>query len=357
MSVVEKKYSTRAVRDLGRLGVEYAAVTAHLASRASRIGLAVALVVAPSLALPETIEVRADAVSLSEADPSLRSVGALEFRGGLRLSSPDARFGGWSGLHVSDDGAELTAIGDEGHWLTARIEYDGQGQLAGLADATLGPLHGEDGAPLAVKTAQDAESLARLPDGAWLVGFEHWHRLRVYRGREHPLAGRPTTFTSPPDLERAPSNGGLEALAAVPDGRLVALSEEFVENGLLAGWVGRDGRWERLHYRASGAPVPSDMTALPSGDLLVLERSYAPLVGNTIRVRLVPATRIAPGALLEGRLLAELKRPLTVDNFEGIATRRNERGETLVYLLSDDNHNPLQRTLLLMFALDTSRVR
>jgi hypothetical protein len=328
---------------------------------AGRFALPIALVLGLALVArpeaPEPIVVRAAAVALSERDASLTSVGALDFRGGLHLTSTHAQFGGWSGLHVTDDGATLTTIGDEGRWLTARLEYDPAGRLAGLGGAELGVLRGLDGEPLEDKRAQDAESLVRLPDGAWLVGFEHWHRLWTYRIGPRPLDGRPTTFTMPPGIEAAPVNGGLEAVAVLPDGRLVAITEEMADNGLLFGWVGRDGQWEALRYRPEGAPAPSAAAALPSGDLLVLERAYAPLIGNTIRLRLVPAAQLAPGAVLSGRLLAEIKRPLTVDNFEGIATRRNEKGETLVYILSDDNYNPVQRTLLLMFALDAGRIR
>jgi hypothetical protein len=40
-----------------------------------------------------------------------------------------------------------------------------------------------------------------------------------------------------------------------------------------------------------------------------------------------------------------------IDNMEGIAVRRGPKGETLLYLISDDNFSPLQRTLLLMFEL------
>jgi len=41
-----------------------------------------------------------------------------------------------------------------------------------------------------------------------------------------------------------------------------------------------------------------------------------------------------------------------LDNMEGIATRKGENGETLIYLISDDNFSSFQRTILLMFALD-----
>ena len=58
-----------------------------------------------------------------------------------------------------------------------------------------------------------------------------------------------------------------------------------------------------------------------------------------------------PGAVLEGRELARLHLPLNIDNMEGLALRQGGAGETLVYLISDDNFNPLQRTLLMLFAL------
>ena len=61
---------------------------------------------------------------------------------------------------------------------------------------------------------------------------------------------------------------------------------------------------------------------------------------------------VALGAVIEGEELARLESPLVNDNFEGIATRPGPAGETLVYLISDDNFSSLQRTYLLQFALD-----
>jgi hypothetical protein len=52
-----------------------------------------------------------------------------------------------------------------------------------------------------------------------------------------------------------------------------------------------------------------------------------------------------------GQVLAELRPPLVGENFEGIAVRRGARGRVLIYLVSDDNFNALQRTLLLQFSL------
>ena len=41
-----------------------------------------------------------------------------------------------------------------------------------------------------------------------------------------------------------------------------------------------------------------------------------------------------------------------MDNFEGVAVADDGGGAPLVYILSDDNFNFFQRTLLLLFRLD-----
>jgi hypothetical protein len=198
------------------------------------------------------------------------------------------------------------------------------------------------------KANQDAESMARLPDGSLLVGFEQRHRVLRYES----LAGPAQAWPTPPGLEGAPRNGGLEAMTALADGRVLALTEELEASGQLAAWLWDKDGWAPLRYRAEGDPRPAGAALLPDGDVVVIERSYSPLTGVTARLRRIRAAQIAPGALLEGELLAELKRPLTVDNFEAIEALRGPGGETLLLLLSDDNFNPLQRTLLLLFALD-----
>jgi hypothetical protein len=41
-----------------------------------------------------------------------------------------------------------------------------------------------------------------------------------------------------------------------------------------------------------------------------------------------------------------------IDNMEGLSVRTGEDGETLVYVVSDNNFNgPIQQTLLMMFEL------
>ena len=299
----------------------------------------------------KTVPLAVEPVPLNPENEGQVRAGALLYRGGLAIRSPDPRFGGFSGLAVSRDGAHLTAISDRGAWLRARIRYDAAGRLAGLSDGRIGPLQGPDGKLLRGLNA-DAEALALLPDGAALVAFERRHRILRYPAAPNPLAERPALRPVPEGLAAAPSNGGAETLAHIGSGRLFLLTENLrVDGGAHAGWIGRKGRWRPFAYARSGGFRPTDATVLPNGGIAVLERHYTPATGVSARIVLLFRNGVAPGRTVRGRELLHLAPSMTVDNFEGIAARRGPDGRTVLYILSDDNFNPRQRTLLMMFEM------
>lgn len=314
--------------------------------------LSALVLAAPGLARePSPVAVISQTVPLDPKDATRTAVGRLEYRGGIAIRSDDARFGGFSALVVGADGRRLLAVSDRGHWLRATIVHDGTGRLAGLRDGAMGSLHGPDGTPLAGDDA-DAEAMAVLHDGSILVAFERRHRFLLYPPEDEPLAGVPRRYPAPVGLDAAPRNGGVEALTHVGSRYVVAITERMpAGGGALAAWVGRDGIWEPMAYRPERGFRPSALAMMPSGDLLLVERRFTATAGSAVRLVGIRRDAIAPGEMIEGVELARLEPPLTVDNFEGIAVREAEDGETLVYLLSDDNFSPLQRTLLLMFAL------
>lgn len=302
-------------------------------------------------AAQQPVAVFSQTVPLDPRDPAARQAGELEYRGGIALRSTDARFGGFSGLHVSTDGTTLLAISDRGAWLRLNLRYDNGGRLIGAGRAEMGALVGEDGLPLAGE-GRDAEALAVLPDGSMLVAFERRHRILHYPEATPPFSRPPAAFPAPEGLEEAPANGGLEALVHVGRGFLVAIAERMTAGGgALAAWVGRGGVWEPFGYvRKPGFRVTA-AGLLPAGDLLVIEHRYSAASGSVVRFVRVPRNAIAPRRRVEGRTLAELAPPLTTENFEGVSIRRGERQEALIYVISDDNFNPLQRTLLMLFAV------
>ena len=96
-----------------------------------------------------------------------------------------------------------------------------------------------------------------------------------------------------------------------------------------------------------------DAAVLPNGDLLVLERRWSLLPAPTLSSRVVQvrADSVRPGRVLEGAVVAELTAPFVAENFEGLAVLTTLTGVTYLAVLSDDNFNPAQRTLLLWFEL------
>jgi len=307
----------------------------------------------PVDAKPLTIEISAQKEPFRLDDPSARQVGRLIWRGGLSLKADVANFGGWSDLYVSPDGRHLTSISDVGGWFTATIDYDKDGDLEGLSNGRIGPLHRLDGKPLAAKARADSEGMAHMPDGSWLVSFERHHRIWHYPA----LDGIPIAIDLPEDFDRQPFNGGVETLAALADGRLIAISEEYsLRPGFNVGWIGTpagEGQytWRRFEYTTVPHFHPTSIARLPDGSFVVLERAFDVVRGVRARVVHFEASQLKPGGAVQAEELAFLASPYTVDNLEGISAAKGRHGETLLFLMSDNNFNPLQRNLLLMFEL------
>jgi len=308
---------------------------------------------APVGAQPLPLQIQAYGLPLKLDEPQAHRIGKLIWRGGITMTANSVNFGGWSDLYVSPDGRTLASISDVGGWFTANIDYDSDNNLAGLSGGRIGSLRGLDGRPLADKEMADAEGMALLPDGSWLVSFERYHRLWRYP----TLDGTPTAIDAPADFGRQPFNGGVEALTALADGLLVAISEEYVARpGANVGWIGQPsgGRysWSRFEYATIADFHPTAIRQLPDGSFATLERAFDMTRGVRVRVMRFTASELRAGGTVQPQELARLASPYAVDNLEGLAATKGPRGETLLWLISDDNFNPLQRNMLLLFELE-----
>jgi hypothetical protein len=283
--------------------------------------------------------------------PALPGNAVLRPLGGVEIDRQRLGFGGLSGLHLSPD-LTLSAVSDVGHFAEFSLTLDAALRPMALALRRHGRLRDGGGRFLPRGYSGDAEALARLPDGDWLVGFERWHRIRRYRD----LDGPGLYIEAPPGLARAPVNAGLESLTVLADGRWLAIAEEMPlpdAADATAAWLGGPGGWMALGYRTAAGLVPVDAAALPDGGALVLERAFSLFGGFSGRLVRLPAAAIAaatPGAVLEAEEILRIASPLPVDNYEAMAVVRHS-GRVLVALASDDNENRLQRSLVLLFEL------
>ncbi len=294
------------------------------------------------------------------ARPGRKRFGRLEWRGGLALSSPADAFGGWSGLAIDPDGRSFVAVSDAGTWLTAQITYDGAAPK-GVALAKLGPILAVGGNSLKRNRDRDAEAVTlvdgSLQGGSLLVSFEQNQRIGRFEIGARGLSAPKSYLEMPPELQRKRNGDGLEALAVLKGGPMtgavVAIAENLASSqGRHLGWIWQSGKPQRFQLSDIGGFSITDAAALPDGSLVVLERRFRWLEGVKMRLRLVAARDIRPGAVIEGETLLEADLSYEIDNMEGLAAHTGPRGETVLTLISDDNFNSfLQRTVLLQFVL------
>ena len=307
-------------------------------------------------AAPTRIEIDATPItSFDNREPSQIRFGALEFRGGLVLTSRNPAFGGISGIHVEPDGEHFIAITDKGSWLRGRIVYQ-NGRPARIADAEMAPILGSDGRPLAAWGWFDTESLTER-DGVFYIGIERVEQIVRLDYRRDGFKARAEPIKVPADFKSFRYNRSLECLAAPPQGsplagELIVVTERSLDaGGNLRSFLLDGDRVTRFSVKRTDDFDVSDCAILPPGDLLLLERRFSLMRGVAMRIRRLPLASLRADALVDGRPIIEADLGYQIDNMEGIAVHRTASGETIITLVSDDNFSIIQRSLLLQFAV------
>lgn len=287
--------------------------------------------------------------------------GALRFVGGIVLSGK-AEFGGFSGIIVTEDGKGLLAVSDVGQWFSAEIKRE-NGRISGLENTVIGPIRDANGNALnkGRKWYADAEGLA-WSDGQVIMSFERQSgKVRTADLAKKGFLAPVSILPESAPLNSIKGNRGIEAIAVPPDGSvfdgsLIAIGERILSSGHHSGWVLSGDKSRRFKIRRRGDFDITDAEFLPNGDLLILERRFSLSLGSAVRIRRISAAdftpeRLSNGIILDGLDLMTADLTHQIDNMEGMAVRVDPDGTPIILLISDDNLNFFQRTLLLEFAL------
>lgn len=266
------------------------------------------------------------------ADP----VDRAQFLSSKRWVHSNERFGGMSGLELTQDGAQFLAISDRGKVIRGTIGRE-DGQITQIDAGKLLTLRGADG-KRPPRYHNDSEGLALAPGGHFFVSYEAVHRVTRHTAPESAALVLPTH----PDFAGMQNNSSLEALAIGPDESLYTLPERSGGTTVpFPIYRFRNGAWDKpFSIPRRGPFLPVGMDIGPDGKIYLLERHLSGILGFSSRVR-----RFDLGdTTLGGEVTLLETGPGVHDNLEGISAWQGADGKIRLTMVSDDNFQIFQVT-------------
>ena len=295
------------------------------------------------------VDLKSTKINLFPTDLENISLNKLKFVSGIEIKSNHPDFGGLSGLIINED-KSLIAVGDQGIWLTGKIKIDKNGKLVEIINGRLGHLKDNENNRLYKlgKSYTDAESIETY-NNKFIVSFERKHRILIF----NDIFLHSEIFYDRIKYLDLPDNGGIEAMAPLKNNSIFLLSENLIHpDNKIAGYLLSDNKLKKVYVKKNGSFKPTDMSNLPDGNILLLERSFSPVRGVSARISIIKYENLKPNSVILPLTLDTLKPPMVVDNFEGISFLKLNDGGYYIFILSDDNFNFLQKTLLYQFYWD-----
>lgn len=284
-------------------------------------------------------------------------IGKLIWRGGLVLRHENKHFGGFSGITFTSNEGKFTAVSDRGRFLNGQARYDAKGNLEDVENVSLLRIKNSKGANLPTAFSRDSESIETIyrnnVPSAVRVAFEHLTRVADFELDNGWPKGAAREVPIPEWLKKNRHNGSLEALCIAPPaspiaGSTLMLTENVAaNNGDHAAWLKGSKDRGKLSFVRHGGFRPTACAFLPNGDLLILKRNVT-LIGFTMRLEHIRASDIKPGAHIEGENILAAG-GTAIDNMEGLAVSIGPTNLPRLTLMSDDNFNGWQRTMILQF--------
>lgn len=290
-------------------------------------------------------------LTLDPAHPGPRRIGPLTFLNAWELGSGNNDFGGISALTALSDG-RFIGLSDAGTVIGFGLKGDVRADRPFIA-----PLP----TPIIGKTKyldRDTEGITYdAATGRFWISYEGRHAIRRFT----PSLARTDAKVTPIEMRKWGSNKGGETIVRMADGRFIILSEKFdmpagpMQDSYMGLMFSGDpvepGTQHFVFgYRPPNGYMPTDGTQLPDGRLLILNRSISFPNGFAAKLVIIDPAAIKQDEVLSGEVIVTLAAPLLIDNMEGITTTQ-ENGRTIIWMISDNNFNAWQRTILMKFAL------
>lgn len=332
----------------------------------SRLILLLALLLGLPLSACSAREFEATPISLADQVSPGDAYAGIRLLGALRLTSAEIdglRLCGLSGLAWDEDAGLLYAISDEGRLFHLRPEFDNHGYLSGIRPVAAYPLRDAAGVPVR-RPFDDSEGLAirkgenGVPgDSELLVSFEVKPRVVRYSPKGE-WRGEETLPALLRDIRNyRGSNQALESITIDSRWGVLVGSEAPLRDeptGQVRIFTRHGPFWNYPLSKTPGSALVA-METLTDGGLLTLERAFVtplrPLVISLRRTQPLPAPAMDNTLLPVADLAVfDSGQGWLLDNFEGLTHYRDQR----FFMISDDNCNTWQTTLLVYFELKST---
>ncbi|MCK5726839.1 MAG: esterase-like activity of phytase family protein [Thiotrichaceae bacterium] len=313
--------------------------------------------------------IRSTVITLDIKPKGLHHHQSVQILGTVQLKNQSidgVKIGKLSGLAWDEDHQRLLAISDTGYLFHFSIEIKAN-TLSAIIPIAVYPLHDKHGKSLVLAGSEfsDAEGLVLTNadngianDTLLWVSFERNMRVVNYNSKGQWLA----KSKLPEKLSRGSNysgyNSGLEAIVIHPKYGLLIAPEYRLKNGANSKHViytaghQKPQTWQfwSSPYQDSGIVA---MELMPSGELLVLERSWVfPFTRVVISLRTINLEDHHPylPIKLDERLVLDSQQGWHIDNYEGLAHISSNQ----FIMVSDDNGNFLQNTLFTLLSIAPS---
>lgn len=261
---------------------------------------------------------------------------------------------GLSGLAWDEDAGLLYAISDDGKLFHMRPILN-KDVLTDVQTVAAYSLRDKQGRPL-IRPSADSEGLAIqngsngiAGDSQLIVSFEGHPRIVRYTPTGKWLKDEPMPLPLS-ELHYKDLNKTLEAVSLHPHWGILTALEWPVDEAATryVPIISLTRSWQYPLYQAPNSGLVA-MESLPDGSLLTLERAFVSLLQPLVialRRTEIPEDPNKP-LKVENVAVFDTSQGWLLDNFEGL-TRYRDR---YFFMISDDNHAPLQNTLLVYFEL------